>query len=116
MQKLAPEQGLRHAVGLVADDRQVDRGQVDADLVRAAGYEAHPQERMRRPQPLDLEVSDRVARAVRVERLPERRGAITSDRRFDPPPARARPAAYERDVLSLELTPANEALQPGVRL
>ena len=47
VQELALERLVRHAVDTVPDDREVDRGQVDADLVRTAGLQPHVQERVR---------------------------------------------------------------------
>ena len=48
MQELTAERGLGDAVDGVADDRQLDRRQVDADLVGAAGLEADAEERVAR--------------------------------------------------------------------
>ena len=48
MQELAPEGGLGDAVDGVADDREVDRGEVDADLVRPPRLEADVEERVAR--------------------------------------------------------------------
>ena len=98
VQELPPEPVVGHAVDAVADDGQVDRGQVDADLVRPAGLEADVEQRVAAEQPLDLEVRDGVARRVGVERVPRRLAAVAADRRLDPPRARARPAADERQV------------------
>ena len=46
MQELPSERRLGDAVDGVADDRQVDRGEVDADLVHATGLEPHAQQRV----------------------------------------------------------------------
>src|SRR3954447_22880935 len=58
-----------HACGPVlgvAGDRVPDRLQVDADLMRAAGLEAHAQERERRQRLGDLEVRARIPWLVGV--------------------------------------------------
>ena len=55
-------------VDRVARDRQVDRREVDADLMRAARLQANPQQRVLGQQLLQLEVRHRVARRVGVER------------------------------------------------
>src|SRR5581483_2409344 len=39
VQELAPEPKILHAVDGIAGDRQLDRGEVDADLVHAAGLQ-----------------------------------------------------------------------------
>ena len=59
----------RDAVDRVAADRQLDRLEVDADLVRAAGLEPHLEQRARAEQLDHLEVRHRVARRRRVERV-----------------------------------------------
>ena len=46
MQELAAERRLGDAVDRVADDREVDRGEVDADLVGTAGLEGDAEERV----------------------------------------------------------------------
>ncbi len=70
MQELALEPELRRAaIGRVAGDGQVDRGQVDADLMSAAGLERRADERVAWEQLLDLEVRDGVARVRGVERV-----------------------------------------------
>jgi hypothetical protein len=104
------------AVNRVARHRKVDGRQVDADLVRPAGFERHTQERMPREKLDGLKVRHRVARRVRVQRDSGRITPVSPDRRLDPPPSRARPAAHERGVLADELTPAQRALQAPVRL
>ena len=116
MQELAPELLVRDAVDRVAHDRQPDRRQVDADLVRAAGLEPDVEQRVPAEQPLHLEVRDRLARGVRVERVARRLAPVAADRRLDPPGPRARPPAHERLVAPLELPGAHELLQLRVRL
>jgi hypothetical protein len=67
VQELAAESGLGDAVDGVADDRQLDRREVYADLMRASSLEPHTEERVAADQLLDLEVGDGVPRRVRVE-------------------------------------------------
>ena len=110
------ERGSVDAVDRVADDRQVDRREVHADLVHAAGLELDAQQRVVGPEPLDLEVRDRLARRVRVERDAGRVVAVAADRRLDTPGPRARPAAHEREVRALEPALADELREPLVRL
>ena len=78
----------------VARHRQVDRRQVDADLMRAAGLEPDPQQGVATQQLIDLEVRQRVARRVGVERLaivPRRdRGRPTTSARYSRVISRAR--------------------------
>ena len=113
MEELAPELLVGDAVDRVADDRQVDRRQVDADLVRAAGLEADVEQRVPVEQALDLEVRDRLARRVGVERVARRLAAVAADRRLDPAGPRARPTADERLVAPLERPRSDELLQPA---
>ena len=56
-----------------------------------------------REELLDLEVRDRLARRVGVERVAAAVAAVAADRRVDRPAARARPAAHEGQVPALEL-------------
>ena len=84
MQELAPEQRLGDAVGRVTDDRQVDRLQVHANLMHAAGFERHPEQRVLLPQLDHLEVRDRLTCRFAVERDARGVGAIASDRCLDP--------------------------------
>ena len=98
-------------VGRVARDRQVDRLEVDADLMRPPRLEPHAQQRVAVEQLLELEVRDRRARRVGVERVPHAVAAVAADRRVDRPAPRARLADDEREVLAHELAPAHEPLQ-----
>jgi hypothetical protein len=111
VQELAPEPLIRDAVHRVADDRQPDRRQMDADLVRAARLEPHVEQRVPVDQPFDFEVRDRLARRVGVERVTRRLAPVAADRRFDPPGPRARAPADERLVAPLELPGAHQLLQ-----
>src|SRR5690242_910966 len=79
--------------------------------MRAPGLEPHVEHRVPVEQALDLEVRDRLARRVGVERVACRLAAVAADRRFDPPGPRARAAADERLVATLELAPPDELLQ-----
>jgi hypothetical protein len=88
---------------------------MDADLVHPARLEPDPQQRVAREELLELEVRDRLARRIGVERLAGRVAAVASDRRLDPARPRARLPAHEPEVASLELTVPNELLEAPVR-
>ena len=83
VQELPSECRLGNAVDRVADDRQVDRREMDADLVHPPCLERDAQQRVIRPEPLDFEMRDRLARRVRVERDAGRIVAVAPDRRLD---------------------------------
>src|SRR3954470_18274202 len=76
----------------IARDGQVDRAEVDADLVRPPGLEPHTEERVARQELDHLEVRHRLARRRRVERMPRRVVTVAADRRIDRAAARARAA------------------------
>ena len=116
MQELAAEGLVRNSVDRVSDDRQVDRGQVNPDLVRPAGLEPHVQQRVPAEQLGHLEVSHGLARRVGVERLPRRVVPVAADRRLDPSTPGARPAADERQVVALDLPARNQILKSLVGL
>ena len=108
---------LADAVGRVAGDRQVDRREVDADLVHPARLEPHAQQRVLGAELLDLEVR-RPRRAASRCRARSRVGSPRS-RPIGAsilPGARARPAAHEREVRALERALAHELAQRCVRL
>src|SRR4051812_12169455 len=88
------------AVRRVAGDRQVDRGEVDADLMRAAGLEPDAQERMSRQELLELEMRHRRARRVGLERVAKPVVPVPPDRRVDRAPPRLRLSDDEREVLA----------------
>ena len=112
MQELPVEPELAaDSVDRVAGDRQTDRGEVDADLVHPPRLEADAKQRVTRQPLLELELRDRLARRLRVERLARRIPAVTPDRRLDPPGARARLPADEREVLALERAVSDELLE-----
>src|SRR5262245_30136609 len=113
MEKLPLETEPGGAVGAVAEDRELDRGEVHADLVRAAGLEPHAQERVLGELLLHFEVRDGVARRRRVERVSRRIVSVTADRRLDPAAARSRVPTDEREVLALQCPPADEVLEPA---
>ena len=69
---------------------------------------------MTRQQALDLEVRNRVARRVRVERMPHRVMTVATDRCFDPTASRARAAADKCQVATVEQPLADKVLQPAV--
>src|SRR3954470_23914331 len=84
VEELALEAELvRASIDRVARNREVDRGEMDSDLVRAAGLELHVQERMPREELDELEVRDRVAWLVGIERVAHRLTAVAADRRLD---------------------------------
>ncbi len=111
VQELPLETQPRHAVRPVSHHGELDRSQVDADLVRAARLEPDAQQRMLRQDLLDVEVGHGVARRGGVEGLPRRIAPVAANGRLDPPAARVRPAPDEREILAFERAPPNEALQ-----
>ena len=76
--------------------------------------ERHPQERAAVERLDQLELGDRVARPVGLERHPGRIAAITADGRLDAAAARAGPAAHERNVRPADVAPPQLRLQAGV--
>ena len=93
VEELAREAELtRSAVHRVTRDREVDGGEVDADLMRAAGLEADAQERVARQELLELEMRHRGTGCGGVERLAEPVVPVAADRCLDGPAARPRPA------------------------
>src|SRR2546430_1423058 len=87
-----------NAVRRVAGDGQVDRGQVDADLVCATGLETNAEERVLRQQLLDLEVRDRLLRRLGIERAAHGVAPVAADRGIDRAAPRARAAADQGEV------------------
>src|SRR5262245_63560214 len=116
VQELPLEAPVGDAVRPVADDGQVDRGQVDADLVRPAGLQPHVQQRVAVDQLGDLEVRHSLTRRVGVERAARRVGAVAADDGLDAPPPGARAPANERDVAALQLSALHELPEALVRL
>ena len=100
----------------VAADGQVDRLEVHADLMRAARLEAHVEQRPLAELLPHLEPGDGVARRLGVEGVPRPIAPVATDRRLDPPGARARCSADERDVAPLDPPLANRRRKPRVRL
>src|SRR5215217_3045825 len=107
---------LGRAVGRVARDRQLDRLQVNADLVRAAGLERELEERARAEQLEHLEVRDRVAGRRGVERVTRLVQPVAADRRLDPARPRTRRPLHEREVAALDPATADQLLEALVRL
>ena len=103
-----------HAVQRVAGDGEIDRGEVDANLVCATRLEADAQERVSREEPFDLEMRHRGPRRVRVERVAEAVVAVAADGRVDRATARAGPSYDEPEVLAGQCPAPEEALQPLV--
>ena len=85
VQELALEaQVAGNAVDRVARDREPDRLEVHADLVRAPRLESNLEQRVPRQQLERLEVRDRLARGRGVERVARAVDAVAADRRLDP--------------------------------
>lgn len=116
VQELPVELRFRDPVDGVTHDGKVDRGEVDANLVRPAGLEANLEQRVPADQLVHLEVGRRLSRMVGVERPARGIGAIAADRGLDPAPPRAWAPAHERDIGSLQLAPADEVPEAPVRL
>ena len=100
----------------VADDRQVDRRQMDANLVHPARLEPYAQQRVAGPEPVDLEVRHGVSRCGGVEGHPGGLAPVAADRGLDAAGAGPRTALDEREVGALERAPAHEGRKPPVRL
>jgi hypothetical protein len=116
MQELTAELRVGDPVDRIPDDRQLDRRQVDADLVCPPGLEPDSEQGVLRQQSLDLEVCDRVPRGVGVEGLAERIVAVAPDWSLDPASVRAGPPPDECEVAPLDQPFADEVLQPPVGL
>ncbi len=71
---------------------------------------------MERQELGDLEVRDRIARRLGIDRLAASIEPVAADRRLDAAPARPWSAAHQREVLALELTAAHESLETPMRL
>src|SRR5205085_12525328 len=93
------------AVQRIACDREVDCREVHTNLVRPPGLEPDVEQGVAWKQLDDLEMRDRVARRVRIERALERITAIAADRRLDPAPPGARTADHQREIVTLDLAP-----------
>ena len=93
----------------VAADRVADRRQVRADLVRAAGLEAHAQQGRRRQALEHLEVGHRLARPVRARGHERALRAVAADRGVDGPAGGVRAALHQRQVLARELARLDHA-------
>ena len=95
----------------VAGHGVADRLQVGADLVRAAGLEPHPQQRVAVEHALGLEVGDRGAAVGGVGRHAGAHAAVAAERRLDRAGAGVGAALDEREVLAHDLAPPQRALQ-----
>src|SRR5437763_1053256 len=100
----------------VAGDREIDRGEVHADLVRSPGLESDAQECMVREQLLELEVRHGCARGARIERVADPVVPVAADRRGARHATRPCLSRLEREGLARPYPAAHEALQPLVRL
>src|SRR5207253_10966601 len=84
MQELALEPEIScDPVDPVARNGEVDRGEVDADLVRSAGLEPDAEERMAGQELLELEVRHGRARRGGVQGVAKPVVPVASDRRVD---------------------------------
>ena len=92
-----------------------DRQQVRADLMRAAGLQRHPQERVLGQRALDLEVRDRLVRVVGVGGDASANAPVAAQRRVDRAAPRRRAALDQREVLAGDLARAQRGLQRGMR-
>jgi hypothetical protein len=116
VEELPLKLAIRNAVDGVADDGEVDRREVNPNLMCSAGLEADRQQCVLRQELLDLEMRDGLPRVVRVERAAKGIVAVTAERSVDPPAPRTRSPASEGKVVALQPTLAHELLQPAVRL
>src|SRR5260221_3555337 len=117
MEELALEPELAAAAGeRVARDREVDRLEMHADLVRPPRLERDSQERVTPEQLLDLEVRHRLAQRVAVERVPQGVAPVATDRCVDRAAPRARTPDHEREILARQLARLNLLLQKAVSL
>ena len=100
-------------VDRLADQRMAGLGQVDADLVRASGLEAHAAERGAAQPPLGGDVGDRVLPLVAVaRRAADAVAAIGDQVGFD---AAARDVALgDRQVLARGLVALEDRVQPAL--
>src|SRR6185312_9031175 len=103
-----------HAVQRIAGHGKLDRGEVNADLVRAARLEPDIEKRVLGHELPHLEPGDGVARLLRIERPPGRIAPVPADRGVDPPAARARAAADEGEVTPFDLPCPDRLLECGV--
>jgi len=109
-------QVVADAVLRVARHGQIDRRQVNPDLMRAARLQTYVEESMPSHCLPYLEVRYRLARLVRVQRASRRITAVTADRSVDSARPRARPSANECQIPAFDLAPADRFLQCTVRL
>lgn len=116
MEELAAEPQAGHPVDGVARHGQIDRCEMNPDLVRSPRLQAHAQQRMLRKRLLDGEVRERVPRRVRLERPSCRIAPVAADRSLDRSPPRTGSASDEREVLPFHTSAAHEALEPAVRI
>ncbi len=106
----------RDAVDGVAADRQLDRLEVDAYLVRATGLQARLEERARADRLDQLEPCDGVAGRLRVERVARAVAPAAADGSVDPPGARPRRAEDEREIAALHASLADRLRESRVGL
>src|SRR5690242_21535178 len=93
-----------YAVRRIADDRMADRRAMDADLVRAPGFELQLQQcrfHIAGSEPLAHAVMRHGSTALRTNREPRADGSVTSDRRIDRPRSVRRHAPHDRIVAAL---------------
>src|SRR2546423_506204 len=92
----------RAAVDRIAGHRKIDCREMDADLMGSTGLQTHVQQSVTRKELDDLEVRDRLARRLGVERPAKWIAAVAADRCLDAAATRPRPAHDEREVMTLE--------------
>src|SRR2546430_13700566 len=105
VQELPLETGLRHPVHRIAADGQVDRLEMDAQLVRPPRLEAQLQQRPWPEQLANLEPRNGRAGRVGVDRVAWSVAPVASDGGLDAPPSGPRRPLAERQVPSLHLPP-----------
>src|SRR5829696_4352611 len=111
VEELAAQGRVRRAVHGVADDRQADRAEVDADLVGPPRLQVDAEKRVLAQQLEQLEVRHGLARTVSVQGLAGGIAAVAADRRLDPASSRAGSTADERRVGPVEAVGLDELLQ-----
>jgi hypothetical protein len=116
VQELTTKCRLGDSVDAVSDDGQVDRREVNADLMHPSRLKPHPQQRVTIPGLSDLEVRDRIPRRICLERNAGGVMSIAADRSLDPSAPRCRPSLDEREVCPLECATANEGREELVGL
>src|SRR5215218_11295022 len=104
VEELADEAvATRLAVGGIAHDRVADRGEVGADLMRAARLEPGADQGIVHEELVHLEMGERLALGAAGDSHPGRITVAAADRRVDHSAPRAQATLYEGEVLALAL-------------